>query len=224
MRPWSVVTLVVLALLVIVFRWIWKAALRECAFLADRVDAADALRRLVRVRSGTEIDILGLDLRLLVLRPAWRGLLEGWLRSGARVRYLVQEAADDGRRALGESAAAGSGGEVKLFVLKAGERDSALALDARDFHFIVFRGPDQLWLEGGHADGGLVALDCEYVPRATEDERWGPRSEDFEGLVAKADEVGRKDEDGRGQRREAEDVVVLILHPSAFILSPFPGD
>ncbi len=197
MRPWSVVTLVVLAALVIVFRWMWKAARRECAFLADRVDAADALRRLARVRSGTEIDILGLDLRLLVLRPAWRRLVGDWLQRGARVRYLVQEAADEGRRALSELAGAGSGprsgGEVKLFVLKAGERDSALALDARDFHFIVFRGPDQLWLEGGHADGGLVAVDCEYVPRATEDERWGPRNEDFEELVSKSDEVGLKD-------------------------------
>ena len=189
MRPWSVVTLVLLAVLAIVFRWMWNAARRECAFLADRVDAADALSRLARVRSGTEIDILGLDLRPLVLRPAWRRLVRDWLRRGARIRYLVQEAADDGRRALGELAAAGFEGEVRLFVLRGGERDSALALDARDFHFALFRGPDQLWLEGGHADGGLVALDCEYVPRASLDERWGSRLEDFEGLVAKADEV-----------------------------------
>ena len=192
MRPWSLVALVVFALLAAVFRLIWTAARRQCAFPADRVDVADALGRLARVRAGTEIDILGLDLRLLARRPAWRDLIEYCLRKGARVRYLVQEATDDGRKSLRGLAAAGFEGGVELYVLKAGERGTDLAIDAKDFHFVLFRGPDQLWLEGSHARDGLVALDCEYVPQAADDERWAPRSADFEALLSNASAVKLK--------------------------------
>ncbi len=184
MRPWSIVALVLAALLAAVFRLVWNAARRECAFPVDRADVADALGRLARVRAGTGIDILGLDLRLLVERAAWRDLIEDWLRKGARVRYLVQEAGEEGRKSLRGLAAGGFEGTIELFVLKAGERESDLALDAKDFHFAVFRDPDQLWLEGSHTADGLVALDCEYVPRAADDERWGARAADFEGLIS----------------------------------------
>jgi hypothetical protein len=192
MRPWSLVALIVLSLLAVVFRYIWTAARRRCAFTIDRVDVADALGRLARFGTGTEIDILSLDLRLLVGRPAWRDLIERWLRKGARVRYLVQEADHDGRKSLRGLAAGGFRGRVELFVLKADERGTELALDARDFHFVLFRGPDQLWLEGGHARDGLVALDCEYVPQAADDERWAPRNADFEALLSLASAVKLK--------------------------------
>ena len=193
MRYWQIVAAVAVAILAAATWLLQRAVKRNRPYLFGRAFAANALGRLADVRGGTEIDIVGCSLGFLARQPSWGKLLRKWLKKGAVIRYVVHSRDGDGD-GDGESAfrklAERYGNSLKLFVVATDARESEIVRDAEDFHFVVFRGPDQLWLEGTHPRGQPCARDCEYVPRASLDERWKPRREDFAALMKKSEEVG----------------------------------
>jgi hypothetical protein len=193
-RWWSVVTMALVALVALLAHLLRRSVVKNTPYLAGCVRPADALARLVSVGRGTEVDVVGLSLGYLAADVRMQRLLGDWLRRGASIRYLVQEAGGliTGQRdieAVRALAAGARGGSLRLFVLREEERESDLAGDAREFHFAVFRNPDQLWLEAEHREGELVAHTCEYVPAVSRDARWAPRREDFAALLAASGEI-----------------------------------
>ncbi len=187
MPYWMVVAAVSVAGLAAVTGLLCRAVRKSCPYLVGRTPAGAALGRLAAVGRGTEIDIVEHDLHGLAEEPSWARVLAKWLKRGAAMRFLVQAKGRKGESVLRELAK--GGGKVRLFVVRDAERRSDLVRDAKDFHFAVFRSPDQLWLEGSHPAGEAHARDCEYVSRASSDERWKPRREDFEALVEMSEEI-----------------------------------
>ena len=187
MRPWMLVAIVAVTFMAAIAARAWWSARATSAFPLGAAPPWAALKALARVKAGTQIDILGFDLRYLVRSEPWGRLVRKWMRKGASIRYLVQES-DEADVDLLRGLAAAGGGRLRLFVVRGEEAASDLVRDAADFHFVIFRSPDQLWLEGLHPAGDACAYDCEYVPLASTDERWEARNEDFGALVAKSGE------------------------------------
>ncbi len=218
-RPWMILAAALVAAVLVASRLVRRAVKGSCPFLVGRAFMADALARLASVRSGTEIDILDHSLRWISER-SWEAQLLKWLRRGARVRYLVHVTDEEGEAVVRRLAAGAGSGEISLFVIKdkddkddkdekrpsAGGQAGAsdVVRDTEDFHFVVFRDPDQLWLEGVHTPGEASARDCEYVPRASDDERWGPRREDFRALVSRSREVNLERRPAQGADASSE--------------------
>lgn len=189
MPYWLITAAVAVAALATVTWLLHRTVRKNCPYLVGRTLAAAALARLAKVSQGTEVDIVGGELRELVREPSLVKLIETWLRKGAVVRCMVHLGDGEGESVLRKLAARGHEGGIRLFVLRERERGSEMARDAKEFHFAVFCGPDQLWLEGSHPAGEALARDCEYVPRASSDERWKARREDFTVLTGISEEI-----------------------------------
>ena len=178
-----------IALVVVVMFKLKLSTRRRVPFPAWKADPVNAYARLVRAGAGTELDILEDSTRTLLGTPDACAMVGTWVRLGAKVRLLVHETSDDDASRVKKASAHAGAGSLTLYALKKSARTSALGKDTRTFHFAVARSPDQLWLEGYHADDDAAAQLCEYVPDAKRDPRWQARADDFDKLLADATEV-----------------------------------
>jgi len=179
MSPWLVATVVLVALLALAGRLAFFSVKRNCPFVMARARIGEALAGLATVADGTEVCIVARDLAPLASSRAWATLLAAWVARGASVQYLVQRTDEDGLAVLRRIAAAKHPGLIELLVVKDEHLEDDVAVDASTHNFVIFNCPDQLWLEGRRAADDDFARDCEYVPHASGDERWGHRAYDF---------------------------------------------
>ncbi len=95
----------------------------------------------------------------------WSKLLKEWATEGAQIRYFVQDPTALTRRTL-YSLFKETGGRITAFVPGTPEHyteaEKAVLKRWERQHFVVFEGPDQLWLEGDHSPGETFATDCRY--------------------------------------------------------------
>jgi len=129
--------------------------------LVPRVNAARGKRK-------SRILILGNDGPNIAKHDyPWLKDLKNWIQEGCDVSYLLLNPSPAAIKRLKAEFAGCCNAKTGIQIYTI-DRANVLPEDAKrlkqweTFHFVVFENPSQLWVEGYHASGKTVALDCAY--------------------------------------------------------------
>lgn len=129
------------------------------------------------VQNGTEICVVGNDGGYVVKTSnsetnAWIQVLSGWLKSGGSIKYLLADKPNPNALTILRELPKEDWNKGKLRIFsRDATRTGVAPQKARryldqwlTFHFCIFDGPRQLWVERYHAKNADIAHDCAYFP------------------------------------------------------------